>query len=848
MRYDLIRRVLVVVVAGLLLLPAALFSQQSSSHVRKPRLSFVSGDVTLQLPGAIKEIPARVNMPVEQGLEVSTAGDSSASVELDNGSMIRLNELTKADFTQLNKDADGNRQVVFTLREGYASLQIIPEHEDIYKVKVADATLTPSGKTEFQTAFRSGMVHVRVLTGTLLVTAHSGSLTLGKGKVIVYQPSTDAELATSHARVVRLSFVNGTVMVKRPGSAEEAPAMVNTPIQEGFELSTAGRSYAEVEFENGSTARIGELSRLLFYQLALDANGSKLNGLTFEQGYATFHFVPERTPHSSTGGGGRFSSGGGGGGASFSGGHWGFGNGSYFGGEFGGNSGQDRGGNGAISFRPMSMDVYHVKIADATLTPDGKSEFRTDLDQDRFRVEVFSGSVDVATPTLSSKLSEGKVLEHKSGGTELAFNIQKGIEKDAWDQWTEARDKQETLTAKDEPVHPMGPSYGWGDLNTYGEWVELPNRRFGWSPYARAGWSPYANGQWEWYPGFGWTWISGEPWGWVTDHCGGWDYDASFGWYWMSPLFGCGFWEASMVNWYAGAGWIGWAPRGRPGSGGPGHPRPGPPGTHPGPGPRPGPLPRGLVAVPTTVVQNRQMITPQTVSHVQPTSGNAIERPPFEPGPRPLSEKISPTLSAVTSKGNTTMATAPAPISGRGAGFAPHHASAPSTILMGGNAAKESALLAGHHFHSNHAPLRTFEGTTLGGHYAVHGTPGEFRGNALAGDGRHGGSSGTSSSRGGPIISSSYGGSGAVIASHGSSGGGSHGGGSWGGGSSSGGYSSGGGHSGGGGGYSGGGHSGGGGGGFSGGGGGGGHSGGGGGGGSGASSGGGGGGGGGGHH
>ena len=45
-------------------------------------------------------------------------------------------------------------------------------------------------------------------------------------------------------------------MLKRPGSAEQEQAMVNTPIQEGFELSTSSGSYAEVEFENGSTARI----------------------------------------------------------------------------------------------------------------------------------------------------------------------------------------------------------------------------------------------------------------------------------------------------------------------------------------------------------------------------------------------------------------------------------------------------------------------------------------------------------------------------------------------------------------------------------------------------------------
>jgi ferric-dicitrate binding protein FerR (iron transport regulator) len=736
--------------------------------------------VTLQRPGAPEEIPARVNMPIEEGLEVSTSGDSSASVELENGSMIRLSELTKASFTRLNKDADGNNQLVLTLQQGYASFQIIPEHEDIYKVKIADATLIPYGKTEFQTGFKSGMVAVHVLTGAISVSAHSKSLTLGKGKSMAYQPSADAEAAKSHARVVRLSYLSGTVMVKRPGSAEEEKAMVNTPIQEGFELSTSGGSYAEVEFENGSTARIGEFSKLVFHQLALDANGNKLNGMTFEQGYATFHFVPEHSSPSSA---------------------------------------KKHGEDGVVYFQPNSSDVYHVKVADATVTADGKCEFRTDLEQDRFRVEVFNGAVDVVTPTQSSKLGEGKILEHKTGDTELALNTQKGIVKDAWDQWTEARDKQVLLTEKDEAVHTDGSSYGWSDLNTYGEWVRFSSGRMGWLPYAQAGWSPYTYGQWGWYPGMGYTWISGEPWGWMPYHCGAWDFDASFGWYWMMPMIGCGLWEPSLVNWYAGAGWIGWAPRGLPGTGAPGRPRPIPPGgVHPGPGPRPGHLARGLVAVPTTVVQNRQMITPQMVNHVQPTGGSLIDRPPFEPASRPTSTAISPTLSAATTfKSNAMTAMAPpasAPIGGSGAGFASHHGSAPSTILMGGDAAKESLLLANHGSHSAHAPLRAAGGTTLGGRYAVHGSPGEFRGNVFSGGGKNGGAGGKNGSSGGPILSSSSGGSGAIIASHGSGGGGSHGGGSWGGGSGGGGHSSGGG-----GGSSGGGHSGGGGGGYSGGGG-----------------------------
>jgi len=455
LRYGHLRRVLVVLVAGLLFLPAVLFSQQQNpSQGRSVRLSSVTGKVTVKPPGVALWAPAQVNTPIEEGFEVSTSAGGFADVQLENGSTIQLKELTKATFTQLTTDADGNKLNVITLEQGYAGFSFVPERHDVYKVKIADATLTPKGRTRFQTGFIGGKMQARVWAGSIIVSAHSGSLTLDKGRFMEYEPSVDEAVATSHARVVRLSYVSGRVMVKRPGSAEEEPAMVNVPIQEGFELATSEGSYAEVEFENGSTARLGELSKLLFHQLALDADGNKLNGMTFERGYATFHFLPEHNlPPSAKR-------------------------------------------NGTIHLKSTYSDIYRVKLADATVTADGKCEFRTDLEEDRLRVEVFNGSVDVATSTLSFKLGEGKILEHESGGTELAFNTRKGIVKDAWDQWTEARDKQVQLTERDEPVHPIGPRYGWSELDTYGEWIALPGARFGWSPYARAGWSPYTNGLW----------------------------------------------------------------------------------------------------------------------------------------------------------------------------------------------------------------------------------------------------------------------------------------------------------------------------------------------------------------
>ena len=453
---------------------------------------------------------------------------------------------------------------------------------------------------------------------------------------LFFLPITSAaQQPVSHVRVVRLSYVSGTVGVKRTGASEWSKGLVNTPVQEGFEISTSADSFAEVEFENGSTARLGELSHLAFDQLALDAQGDKLNRMTFEEGYATFHFLPEK------------------------------------------------------------HDAYSVKVADATLTPSGKSVFRTDFDKGHVRVEVFNGSVQIVARSGSEKLGKDKTLEYDIGTTDVAFNTRHGMAKDSWDKWTEARDSQASLALSDQAVAAHGPVYGWSDLDTYGEWAMFPGFGYGWAPFASMGWSPYSMGMWGWYPGMGYTWISGEPWGWLPYHYGMWNFSPDFGWFWMPGGFG--FWSPALVSWYMGPGWVGWAPLGV-------NPRQG--------------LLRPVTTISGTAIQTGQMITPQSVGHAEFKEGTLTQRLPFQPNVGGILTGTSLAAGAATS-------------------FNAHaggaHSLAPSSILMEGERDKESALLGGHPLRE---PLRVRLGTTLGGRYAVGGTVGEFRGDAFEGMGR----------------------------------------------------------------------------------------------------------------
>jgi hypothetical protein len=298
---------------------------------------------------------------------------------------------------------------------------------------------------------------------------------------------------------------------------------------------------------------------LEFTQLALGSDGSKINCLTMPTGYATFHAAPE------------------------------------------------------------GQDVYEVRTSDATLTPHGKALFRADVDASGERVEVLSGSVEVASSLGSWTLAKNSVLD-LSPGTDQPVQLSEGITKDDWDQWVEERESR--AEAAQNGPSPSGYSnnasdgfYGWSDLSYYGNWSYMQGFGYGWMPNVYAGWYPYSFGRWSWYPGFGYTWISGDPWGWLPYHYGGWNFIPGIGWVWF-PL-GFGAWSPGLVTWYMGPGWIGWMPR--------------PILTHGGkPNPCAGGQPCGT-AISTNAFQTGRPVGPGTILPVNLVSGKRIEQPEILP-------------------------------------------------------------------------------------------------------------------------------------------------------------------------------------------------------------------------
>jgi ferric-dicitrate binding protein FerR (iron transport regulator) len=305
--------------------------------------------------------------------------------------------------------------------------------------------------------------------------------------VIALSSAPSASADASHIRIIRISYVQGDVRFARDikgdplAGAENITwenAELNLPIRQGFVISTEhGR--AEVEFENGSLALIGENTVLQFFDLSLE-DGSKTTRLILRQGTASFSINP---------------------------------------------------GNG---------DYFSVTGGDFSVEADGHSTFRIDNFDDGSRVNVLKGRVNVLRKKGSTELAKGQTFSMKASDPknfDVATNTSAG---DAFDKWATGRIDSENngTAAAQQYVNSSNYTSGLSSLYDYGAFYPC---QFGncWRPYGVGlGWSPFDSGYWFNDPSIGMSFIGSQPWGWTPYHYGGWLFDPTFGWLWSPNGFG----------------------------------------------------------------------------------------------------------------------------------------------------------------------------------------------------------------------------------------------------------------------------------------------------------------------
>ena len=288
---------------------------------------------------------------------------------------------------------------------------------------------------------------------------------------------------SSHARIIRLSLVQGDVRFARgahgdplaDSTATWETAGLNLPIRQGYVLAT-DKGRAEVEFENGAMAFLKENTVLEFYDLSLH-DSARTTRLVLRQGSASFYV------------------------------------------------------------NPAGGDYFSVTGGDFTVEADGRSAFRLDNYDDGSTVEAHQGRISVLHNKNITRLEKGQSLSVKAGD-DSSLSVGRLADDDDFDRWVSGRTDSVSAATSAALQYTGSPYYapGFADLYTYGAFSSCGAYGYGWRPFGVGlGWSPFTNGQWIMDPAFGWTWLSYQPWGWAPYHYGGWLFDASCGGWFYSP-------------------------------------------------------------------------------------------------------------------------------------------------------------------------------------------------------------------------------------------------------------------------------------------------------------------------
>ena len=303
------------------------------------------------------------------------------------------------------------------------------------------------------------------VVGLAIVAA--GALMLARGMM--------AQNGGPAARAVRLSSVEGQVQISQGNTVLATQALVNTPLFEGTQIKTSDDGRAEIQFEDGSIARVSPDSSLTLSVLRLQGDATDTQ-LTLDGGLGYFELQGD-TP----------------------------------------------------------TDHIQVQFSGATVTTSGFSVLRINLDNPPGDVAVFSGNAHVeGGNALALDLHGGESV--KLNASEPGnYLLSEAIEPDSWDAWNSDRDQaltsQEAERTPATSGVPNNNNPAWSDLDANGNWYNVPGQGYVWSPYeaSNAGWDPYGCGSWMSMPSYGYSWISCEPWGFMPYASGIWNYYDGFG-------------------------------------------------------------------------------------------------------------------------------------------------------------------------------------------------------------------------------------------------------------------------------------------------------------------------------
>lgn len=252
---------------------------------------------------------------------------------------------------------------------------------------------------------------------------------------------TSSAFADSNVRIVRLSYVQGSVLIDQGTGNGFMKATMNMPVSSSTRIRTGDTGLAEVQFEEGATLRLVGETSVLFQPLLLTNKGMRVSGIA----------VGEGTVY--------------------------------------------------INVRNAKHDRFFLNVHGTPLEISTKTHLRISADQKQVLIAIYKGSL--TDSSTGHHIGSGDSLRIDQQSNTIT-DIAKGIDPFATDAWDQERDKYyQNPTANSNLATTsvaFAPSASTGDLcmglgpSAFGLWVPgcgYWDQGYGyWNPYSYVPYSP----------------------------------------------------------------------------------------------------------------------------------------------------------------------------------------------------------------------------------------------------------------------------------------------------------------------------------------------------------------------
>ncbi len=230
----------------------------------------------------------------------------------------------------------------------------------------------------------------------------------------------------SDIRAVRISDVKGQVQVFQNGQLAFPQAEPNMPAVEGMRFVTGENGRLEIQFEDGSVARLAPNSSLRLAELRRNADGTTVTRIDALTGLSYYELLA--TPNQ-----------------------------------------------------------VSVTFDGAEISPSDNTTFRIALDPVPNQLAVMQGVVNIDDGGgVSLDVHPGHTFQIDPA-QQGSFSVADSIQPNTWDQWNAHRDQVlAELANSGSPGTVDSGDAAWNDLNAYGNWYNVPGYGASWAPYGSA--------------------------------------------------------------------------------------------------------------------------------------------------------------------------------------------------------------------------------------------------------------------------------------------------------------------------------------------------------------------------